>query len=176
MDASGVRTWSSSAPGRALAEQILAELGGWTRPARYRIVELSADLRERQRSAPGALGRPTIRWLDALPDTLEAVVIGNEVLDAMPVQLVAFDGETWRERGVVASPEGFAFADRPTEPAPAAAGVRASAAVPGTVTEIHPRPRPSSPRWPSPQARRGLLHRLRLPEAEYYRPHALAAR
>jgi len=58
-------------------------------PARYCILELSAELRERQRQAiaehcPGLLSR--CRWLDRLPEDFEGVVIANEVLDAMPVQ------------------------------------------------------------------------------------------
>jgi SAM-dependent MidA family methyltransferase len=32
---------------------------------------------------------------------MTGVIIGNEVLDAMPVQLLAFDGAQWFERGVV---------------------------------------------------------------------------
>jgi SAM-dependent MidA family methyltransferase len=62
------------------------------------------------------------------------VVIGNEVLDAMPVQLLAFDGTRWNERGVVQHAGQLAFADRPTDLRPP---VDARFA-PGSVTEIHP--------------------------------------
>ena len=60
-------------------------------PDRYNILELSAELAERQRqylqvSLPHLIGR--IQWLSELPETLSGVVIGNEVLDAMPVELV----------------------------------------------------------------------------------------
>lgn len=56
----------------------------------YSIVELSGELRERQREtieaqAPALANR--VRWLDALPEHFEGVVVGNEVLDAMPVRL-----------------------------------------------------------------------------------------
>ena len=60
-----------------------------TLPAEYRIMEVSADLRERQQrllreALPGLAGR--IRWLDRLPETHRGVVIANEVLDALPVE------------------------------------------------------------------------------------------
>jgi SAM-dependent MidA family methyltransferase len=59
-------------------------------PNGYRILEVSADLRERQKTtlaerAPALLGRA--QWLERLPDSgFRGVILGNEVLDAMPVQ------------------------------------------------------------------------------------------
>ncbi|MCW8855188.1 MAG: SAM-dependent methyltransferase [Gammaproteobacteria bacterium] len=59
-------------------------------PDRYLIVELSAELRERQKQiimarVPDLIER--VQWLDALPEQkIKAVVLANEVLDAMPVQ------------------------------------------------------------------------------------------
>jgi SAM-dependent MidA family methyltransferase len=86
----------------------------------YSIVDLSGELRERQRetieaAAPALAAK--VRWLDALPERFEGVVIGNEVLDAMPVRLFAFTGGVWHERGVVWRDEAFAFADRPVSAA-----------------------------------------------------------
>ena len=57
-------------------------------PSRYFILELSADLRSRQQqrikeSHPSLYDR--VEWLDTIPDNLNAVVIANELLDAMPV-------------------------------------------------------------------------------------------
>ncbi|MBC8745473.1 MULTISPECIES: class I SAM-dependent methyltransferase [Paraburkholderia] len=82
----------------------------------YSIVDLSGELRERQRetiaaAAPALVGK--VRWLDALPERFEGVVIGNEVLDAMPVRLFAQRGGVWHERGVVWRDGAFAFDDRP---------------------------------------------------------------
>jgi SAM-dependent MidA family methyltransferase len=83
----------------------------------YAIVDLSGELRERQREtleamAPRLASRVT--WLDALPDRFEGVVIGNEVLDAMPVRLFARKDAVWHERGVSVDAAGaFAFSDRP---------------------------------------------------------------
>ena len=58
-------------------------------PADYRILEVSADLRERQQrllhdAMPGYADR--IAWLDRMPDSHRGVVIANEVLDALPVE------------------------------------------------------------------------------------------
>ena len=39
-----------------------------------------------------------VRWLDELPERMHGVVIGNEVLDAMPVDLLHFDGAAWLDR------------------------------------------------------------------------------
>ncbi|MBB5506588.1 class I SAM-dependent methyltransferase [Paraburkholderia atlantica] len=82
----------------------------------YSIVDLSGELRERQRetiagAAPALLAK--VRWLDALPERFEGVVIGNEVLDAMPVRLFAHNGGVWHERGVVWRDGAFGFDDRP---------------------------------------------------------------
>lgn len=60
-------------------------------PERYNILELSAELAERQRqhlqaTVPHLIDR--IHWLSQLPETLSGVVVGNEVLDAMPVELI----------------------------------------------------------------------------------------
>ncbi|REE20989.1 SAM-dependent MidA family methyltransferase [Paraburkholderia sp. BL27I4N3] len=86
----------------------------------YSIVDLSGELRERQRETVEAAA-PTlaakVRWLDALPERFEGVVIGNEVLDAMPVRLFAFNGGAWFERGVVWRNEALAFDDRPVSAA-----------------------------------------------------------
>ena len=82
----------------ALAAQILSALERrGAAPKRYFILELSADLRARQRDtiaarAPQAMHR--VEWLDAWPTSLTGVVVANELLDAMPVQRFWFDGAT----------------------------------------------------------------------------------
>lgn len=97
-------------------------------PARYRILDLSADLIERQRNtiasrAPHLLHR--VEWLDSLPESFSGVLIGNEVLDAMPAHLVVW-GDPPQERGVALAtdpghPRAFIYADRPLDSALAAA-------------------------------------------------------
>ena len=122
--------WEFGAGSGALAEQLLDALPAGVA---YRIVDLSATLRERQAARLARFGS-RVRWLDLLPARIEGVVIGNEVLDAMPVQLLHFDGAQWFERGVAMAADGLTWADRPTALRPP--GDRAF--VPGTVTEIHP--------------------------------------
>lgn len=75
----------------ALAADLLLELETLGRvPNNYFILELSAELRERQartlkQKAPHLI--PRVHWLDALPDQgFRGVILGNELLDAMPVE------------------------------------------------------------------------------------------
>ncbi|MDR1889989.1 MAG: SAM-dependent methyltransferase [Zoogloeaceae bacterium] len=72
-------------------------------PERYDILELSPDLRERQRQtlrqdAPRLFER--VRWLETLPEHFSGLVLGNEVLDAMPVHCVQWQEGRIDERGV----------------------------------------------------------------------------
>ena len=91
----------------ALAADLLLELDALgALPQRYLILEVSAELRERQRArlaqqAPRLLGR--VQWLDVLPARLEAIVIGNEVLDAIPTHAVRTTADGIDEMGVVAA-------------------------------------------------------------------------
>ena len=74
----------------ALAAELLAELDTLgCLPRRYLMLELSAELQQRQREAiarrvPHLAGR--VAWLGQLPEQFTGVVIANEVLDAMPVR------------------------------------------------------------------------------------------
>jgi SAM-dependent MidA family methyltransferase len=127
--------WEFGAGSGALASQLIDALG--TSVARYTIVDISGALRQRQRERLSKHG-DRVRWIDALPEAIHGVVVGNEVLDAMPVQLLRFDGEHWFERGVstAVSVSGtpWAWSDRPTDLRPPADDL---AFAPGTVTEIH---------------------------------------
>ncbi|RZL97608.1 MAG: class I SAM-dependent methyltransferase [Variovorax sp.] len=113
--------WEFGAGTGALARQLIEALDALGRPlARYRIVDLSATLRQRQRETL-APHLERVEWLDALPETMAGVIVGNEVLDAMPVRLLARVGGRWFERGVVAdaaAPSGLGWADRPTDARP----------------------------------------------------------
>jgi SAM-dependent MidA family methyltransferase len=80
-----------------LAAQVLNELDRRSQPVPYTIVELSADLQARQKMtiatlAPQALARVT--WLSELPASFAGVILGNELIDAMPVQLFGFAQDT----------------------------------------------------------------------------------
>lgn len=76
---------------------------------RYSIVEVSADLAERQRTL---LSGKVVEWLTAPPPDFEGVMIANEVLDVMPVKLFVKRGNGTDERGVTWSEGRLAFSDR----------------------------------------------------------------
>jgi SAM-dependent MidA family methyltransferase len=161
----GDDVWEFGAGSGALAAELLATLGDRVR--HYSIVEVSAPLRERQGEATRAFA-DRVRWLDALPESMQGVVVANEVLDAMPVDLLHFDGATWHSRGVVRGEGGaFAWADRPTSQRPPLdAGFPA-----GSTTELHAHARA----FVATLADRLALGAIFLvdygfPEAEYYHP------
>ncbi|WP_047515094.1 class I SAM-dependent methyltransferase [Methylophilus sp. Q8] len=73
-------------------------------PQHYFILEVSANLRQRQQEylqsiLPAAL-YSRLQWLDTLPEALAGVVVGNEVLDAIPVHVVEWRAGQWLERGI----------------------------------------------------------------------------
>lgn len=90
-------------------------------PESYSILEVSADLRERQQillreKLPHLFAR--VRWLDALPEILSGAVIGNEVLDALPVHLLRWMQGHPLERGVGTGNNHFVWQERlPENPA-----------------------------------------------------------
>jgi len=100
--------WEFGAGSGALARELLSVLG--PRVQRYTIVELSAALRERQREALAAFAGK-VQWASELPDSLGGVVVGNEVLDAMPVKLLARKNSHWHERGVTLQDGRLAWSD-----------------------------------------------------------------
>lgn len=107
-------------------------------PRRYLILETSADLRQRQRELlqrdlPRVVERVT--WLDALPEALDALIIGNEVLDAMPVHVITTGADTIDERGVTLDGESFVWRTRPAAGALLAA-VHSLGLAAGYTTEI----------------------------------------
>lgn len=69
----------------------------------YYIIETSADLRQRQQTLLqqqlSAQDFARIHWLEQLPELYHGMVIGNEVLDAMPLNVLLKDGR-WLELGV----------------------------------------------------------------------------
>ncbi len=159
--------WEFGAGSGALAEQVLAALKArGVALARYVIVDLSASLQARQqeRLAPFA---GTVQWVQALPERMEGVVIGNEVLDAMPVKLLQRRAGTWHERGVALAGEQLAWEDRPTD-------LRPPVEIPGAhdyLTEVHPQAE-GFIRTLADRLQRGAAFFLDygFPEHEYYHP------
>jgi SAM-dependent MidA family methyltransferase len=101
--------------GRMAADLLVALDALGRLPARYLILELSGDLRARQRQRIAALPdrvSARVQWLDRLPERFSGVIVGNELLDALPVHLVVRSEGGDFERGVVCEDDGFAFADR----------------------------------------------------------------
>lgn len=99
----------------AMAADILLELEALNSlPHHYYIIEVSPDLQQRQREtllkrAPHLQTR--VSWLDKLPQDLRGVVLANEVLDAMPVHVLQFDGDKFGERYVAWEEDAFVWVD-----------------------------------------------------------------
>ncbi|HZF29251.1 MAG TPA: SAM-dependent methyltransferase [Gammaproteobacteria bacterium] len=106
----------------ALAGQILDALAarGDTR-AVYRILEPSADLRDRQRQTLQRFGE-RVAWLERLPETpFEGAIVANEVADALPVACFVKRAGRARPLGVELRAARFAWAEGPDDPELAAA-------------------------------------------------------
>jgi SAM-dependent MidA family methyltransferase len=101
-----------------LAADILARLESLGQlPAGYWILDVSADLRDRQRRelakrVPHLLDR--VRWLDRPCDTpFEGVILANEVLDALPVKRFRWYADRVEELGVAIAAGYFTWSPRP---------------------------------------------------------------
>ncbi len=100
-----------------LAANILQTLDGQGMlPEKYYILELSAELRTRQKETitrliPGATDR--VIWLDDLPKDFTGVVLANELLDAMPVRRFHMVHGELYEQFVSLDETGFCYQDRP---------------------------------------------------------------
>ena len=147
-----------------------------TKPVRYTIVDLSAGLAARQRERLARFG-DRVRWVAELPARFEGVVVGNEVLDAMPVRLLVRIDGAWWERGVgtsgtdETSSDGaafsFAWSDRPT-------ALRPPVEIAGQhdyLTEMHPQAEAFVATLGDRLTRGAvLLIDYGFPAAEYYHP------
>jgi SAM-dependent MidA family methyltransferase len=161
--------WEFGAGSGALALQLLDALQALGQPVRrYTIVDLSGGLRERQQRTLVRHG-DLVHWASELPPTLRGVVVGNEVLDAMPVKLLARVAGQWHERGVAlaANQAGFVWQDQPTD-------LRPPLAIDGAhdyLTEIHPQAEAFIATLADKlTAGAVFLIDYGFPEAEYYHP------
>lgn len=165
-----------------MAADILAELERLdSLPERYWILDISADLRARQRETlqqrvPHLL--PRVDWLETWPEQpLRGVMLANEVMDAMPVQRfhLRADGEV-EELWVGVAGDHFVWQER-------AADARLSAAVAQLQSELaEPLPagyiseyNPALPGWiqgigQSLQQGLALLIDYGFPRREFYHP------
>jgi SAM-dependent MidA family methyltransferase len=112
--------------GRLAADVLLRLESLGALPDRYRILDLSADLRERQRRylaecLPARLAQ-RVHWLDQPPaEPFDGLILANEVLDALPVVRFRWYAERVEELGVVIEGGRLAWGARPASPAAAEA-------------------------------------------------------
>ena len=101
----------------ALAADLMQELKSQkAMPSRYLMLEVSPELRERQRARIAQRfpdDQDRFVWVDRLPEKFRGLVIANEVLDVIPCAIVNRQGTELFERGVVVTEAGFAFDDQP---------------------------------------------------------------
>ncbi|MCL2345050.1 MAG: SAM-dependent methyltransferase [Desulfobulbus sp.] len=164
--------------GRLAADLLLALEARQILPERYFILDLSADLRQRQQAtiaqaAAHLAGR--VVWLDRLPETFSGVVLANELLDALPVDIVAWRADGIFSRGVsLAADGGFTWNERPASGALLAAAEEIAEQCglpPGFESEIGLASRAWTAEW-GHRLQRGLLLLIDygFPRREFYHP------
>lgn len=108
----------------------------------YYIVEISPELAERQRRRIVELAPETahkVTHLTELPDRFDGVIIGNEVLDAMPCEIVRFSQGGYHRMGVAFSDRHFMLQPGPLEnPALRQAAEQYIPRMEGYTSELHP--------------------------------------
>lgn len=121
-----------------LAFDLLTELHSQNRaPDHYYIVELSGELRARQEQLLKDFRE--VVWLQQMPASFSGLVLGNEVLDAMPVHLVKKVTTGWIEVGVSWQESGLQWAEQPLLDPTLLEQIPDAADLPiGYLTEIHP--------------------------------------
>ena len=76
----------------------------------YYIIELSPELAERQRQFIAEHTTPQLAQkvihLTELPESFDGIIIGNEVLDAMPIEIIRRTQNTFQHIGVSIHPDG----------------------------------------------------------------------
>jgi len=161
MAASHATVLEAGAGSGRLAADLLAALAALDAlPERYLILELSGELRARQqetiaREVPALADR--VAWLDAMPENFSGCIVGNELLDAMPVQVFAVRDEGVLERGVALNEDGhFVWQERPAA-ADLTAAVASLELAPPYVGEVSLAARAWTAEWGRRLARGALL-------------------
>ncbi len=168
-----------------MAAAVLSELAARNcLPERYAILEVSAELADRQRRRIAALPpglAERVVWLERLPERpIDGVILANEVLDALPCRRLRIQNGAILELGVAVDGQMLCERAAPAEPPLAQEWTRLAAQWPaplpeGYVSEICLRVGP----WLAGIAdclKRGamLLFDYGLPRAHYYHPQRLA--
>ncbi|HEX8962771.1 MAG TPA: SAM-dependent methyltransferase [Rhodocyclaceae bacterium] len=175
MDASAPAVLEAGAGSGRLAADLLRGLDALgAAPQRYLILELSGELRARQREtlqreAPELAER--VEWLGAMPESFSGCIVANELLDAMPVQVLAWREEGLMERGVATNADGrFQWADRPADERLRRLAAELPVAAP-YVSEVAPIARAWVAEWGRRLARGAMiLVDYGLSRREYYHP------
>lgn len=125
-------------------------------PKQYYILEVSSHLRSvQQETIQAALPDDLLDkvvWLDTLPEDFIGIILGNEVLDAIPVHLLVKKNDAWYERGVASQYDGdngFKWQDYPLQDTALSTFIEASKLPNDYLTEVCP-------------AASGLIHSLAL--------------
>ena len=179
MDLSAPQVIEAGAGTGLLAADLLLELERrGALPERYAILEVSGELRERQfdtlaAKVPHLASR--VHWLDGLPEQFSGALVANEVLDVMPVHLIAWRPEGIFERGVALGDEGrFVWADQPAAGRVAEAAAALGLALPEEgeyVSELNLAGRAWVAEWAARLDQGAmLLVDYGYPRAEYYLP------
>jgi SAM-dependent MidA family methyltransferase len=104
--------------GKLAADMLLALAEREQLPVQYLILEVSVHLRTVQvetlheKLSPELFKR--VVWLDSLPEQFVGLILGNEVLDAIPVHLIFKKNNDFYERGV-AFENAFIWQDQPLQ-------------------------------------------------------------
>lgn len=127
--------------GRLAADLLLALQAANQLPERYCILEVSAYLRQVQqetlrKALPAELANRVV-WLDTLPQEFTGIMLGNEVLDAIPVHLIHHTAQGLCERGVGFDND-FIWQDQPLTSGSLLEASKALALPEGYLTEICP--------------------------------------
>ncbi len=128
-----------SGSGKLAADLLQALAQHHALPRRYYILDVSADLRQRQQALINTLApqlAAKVHWLETLPARFTGVIIGNEVLDAMPTHLVHWHHDEIAERGVVTADNTFRWQEQPITDGPLHAAATSLALEAGYLSEI----------------------------------------
>lgn len=136
--------------GKLAADLLLALAEQNQLPKQYLILEVSNHLRHIQQETmqdrlPADLFSRVV-WLDDLPSQFDGLILGNEVLDAVPVHLIEKKDDALFERGIVFD-DGFKWQSQPLQDTSILKFVDADVWPNGYLTEVCP-------------AAIGLIHRL----------------
>ncbi|MBT8621423.1 class I SAM-dependent methyltransferase [Polynucleobacter paneuropaeus] len=141
----------------------------------YEIIEISPDLASRQQLRLSHLitdqGSSTAcRWLDTLPQDYDGVIIANEVIDAIPCDVIIFENGFWCWRGVTFENTQFAWkTGKPVDQNELPEILLSGNFPEGYTTELHPQAQ-AWMREVAQQLNTGLFLTLDygFPESEYY--------